>query len=230
MNAGVAPSEGRHPTDEHLKLAEFVGRLYLFLFTVVFDHPRWLPKRVRPLYKSALAEVYPSVRELQLALLSKRPMETEKRLVDAGLSGSQLTMKLTLWREAEARFYGQPANSLDEPNLPPDRYFPDKPYWRLPELEPVNALEDRVRLLEEMMLGGGHLSLKSASDAVFPPANTILGSLLSIFLIAEPYKEIKEGVEYAVRQGKVLRRIVASTGGAVVRLVRRIRRRPTAVE
>ena len=59
-----------------------------------------------------------------------------------------------------------------------------------------------------------------------PPANTILGSLLSIFSIAESYKEVKEGVEYAVRHGKLIQRMVASTGGAVVRLRRLFRRRP----
>jgi hypothetical protein len=229
MNVGVAPPEGRYSTDERVQLAEFVGRLYLFLFTVVFDHSRRLPKRMRPLYKSALVEVYPSVRELQLVLLDSSAEETQQRLLDAGLSGSQLALKLTLWRKAEARFYGQPANSLEESIVPPDRYFPSQPYWRLPELGAVERLEDRVKLLEETMLGRGHVSLPSASDAVFPPANTILGSLLSIFSIAESYKEIKEGVEYTVRHGKFIRRVVASTGGVVVRLSRRIRRRPSPV-
>ena len=80
-NAGVAPPEGRYPTDERAQLAEFVGRLYLFL-TVVSRPLEVARERMRPLYKSALVEVYPSVRELQLVLLASPP-EAQQRLLES---------------------------------------------------------------------------------------------------------------------------------------------------
>jgi hypothetical protein len=49
--------------------------------------------------------------------------------------------------------------------------------------------------------------LRSLAEQVGPPANTILGTLLSVFQIAEPYKEIKEGVEWGLENGKLIRRV-----------------------
>jgi hypothetical protein len=111
------------------RLAEFVGRLYLLLVTVVYDHPRWLRKDLRRYYRSALLAVYPAVRNLQAALndpqVDPRGGEEVMRLLrDAGLSGSQLDLKLAAFRGAEARFYGGRIDSETRPK--PDRRFGDE--------------------------------------------------------------------------------------------------------
>jgi hypothetical protein len=49
-------------------------------------------------------------------------------------------------------------------------------------------------------------------------ANIILGTLLSVFHIAEPYKEIKEGVEFAVKNGRLIRRARDAANWVVVKV------------
>jgi hypothetical protein len=62
------------------------------------------------------------------------------------------------------------------------------------------------------------------AQEVGPPANTLLGTLLSLFSLAESYKEIKEGVEWALENGKLVVRGFNWVRGRVI-AVRNIPRR-----
>jgi hypothetical protein len=195
-------------------LAEFVGRVYLLLVTVVYDHPRWLPKDLREGYKAALADVYPSVYELQTVLLNperdpRGAAEVRQRLRDAGLSGAQLELKLGAYLRAEAWFYGG-RNASD--TVPDRRFHGQEDMWRL-------ATPDVEVLPDDVTSGSKRRRLKSLVDPAFSAANITLGTLLSVFQVAEPYKEIKEGVEFGVRNGKLMRRLVAGVGRRVTRIV-----------
>jgi hypothetical protein len=137
--AAVEGSTGSAATPDEVRgLAKFVGRLYLLLISVVYDHPRWLPRALRNEYRAALAEVYPSVWELQRQLLEtgtgddRAALARRQRLARAGLSGAQLKLKLHAFERAEARFYGRRTGS----GFRPDRVFAGEgEEWQLQEPE-----------------------------------------------------------------------------------------------
>jgi hypothetical protein len=106
------------------QLAEFDGRLYLLLVTVVYDHANWLPPALRMNFRHALSAAYTSVHELQNLLRNpdsdRRGADEVTRLIAAaGLTGAQLELKLSMYNRAEARFYGR--RGKDRPQ--PDRIF-----------------------------------------------------------------------------------------------------------
>ena len=184
------------------RLAQFVGRLYLLLITVVLDHPRWLPRDLRPRFEGALLEAYPAVQELQAILgdpgRDPRGADEVRRLLrDAGLSGLQLDLKLAAYRGGETRFYG---SRLDHQTVP-DRRFrgADDRIWLLPPVEEVRSLEQATE-------GGKHARSPNLLEAPLDAGDIVLGTLLAVFHVAEPYKEMKEGVGFAVMNWKLLRR------------------------
>jgi hypothetical protein len=204
--------------DELRRLAEFVGRLYLLLVTVVFDHPRWLPREQRANYQRALREVYPSVHQLQTALLDPVPSDRVLELIrEAGFVGAQLELKLGVYFDAEAHFYGGRVGET----IPDRRFRGEDELWRAPALPEDRAPEE----IDEVTSGGKRPRFARLLDPVFSAANTILGSLLDVFHVAGAYKEIKEGVEFGVKNNKLIRRIVHGTGSRITRLRDRLKRR-----
>lgn len=195
------------PTPSEIsQLASFVGRLYLLLVTVVYDHSRWLPKALRDDYKAALAEVYPSVWELQTALRNLEASghdsaaRRRQRLRAVGLTGAQLRLKLAAYDRAEARFYGVRVGS----EFRPDREFTGvEEVWLLPSLAENVTLVD----VEVVTEGAKEPRSRALAEQAGPPANTILFTLLSVFQVAESYKEIKEAVEWGLKNGKLVVRI-----------------------
>jgi hypothetical protein len=199
------------------RLASFVGRLYLLLATIVYDHSRWLPKDLRDDYKAALAEVYPSVWRLQTELLDLDARDDasaarrKRRLQQAGLTGAQLDVKLAAYDHAEARFYGTKVGS---PYRPDRRFTGEGESWLAPPPE-----EGTVRIVIEDVTEGGKLAKSRAfAQQAGPPANTLLGTLLSVFSAAESYKEIKEGIEWALENGKLIVRGLNWIRGRVIAL------------
>jgi hypothetical protein len=192
------------PGDGYERLAEFVGRLLLLLVAIVHDHPRWLPKRLREEYRVALAAAYPSIQKLQATLLDpeandrRGATEITRLLQEAGLSDSQLDLKLAAYYQSEARFYG----GTTDPRPEPDRLFSptETEVWRLPAAE---AEPD----LDGITTGSKQPRSKVLAEPVLDAANSVLGSVLGVFHISEAYKEIKEGVEWGIKNWKLLKRL-----------------------
>jgi hypothetical protein len=193
------------PVESDLRrLAEFVGRLYLLLVTVVYDHPRWLPPELRSRYQAALAEVSPNVQRLQATLLNpnldpRGADEVMRLLQEAGLSGLQLGLKLAAYRGPEAFFYGRRRTAAE---VIPDRRFGDQgeQIWMIVDVRGEAPPHEATR-------GGGKPRSPALLEAPLEAADIVLGTLLSVFQLAESYKEIKEGVQFGVKNWRLFRRI-----------------------
>jgi hypothetical protein len=106
--------------EDRQQLEAFVAELYDVLRTVVFEHSEWLPGDLRTSYEFAFLALGESVQETRTALLPERftdPSGQYQQGMDialerAGLTGTQLELKLSGWRRAIGFFRAGPTRTL----------------------------------------------------------------------------------------------------------------------
>jgi hypothetical protein len=106
--------------DDRQQLDGFVGEVYDVLRTIIFERSDWLPRDLWTSYEVAFMAVAGSVEETRATLLPERvadPSAEYQRGLDlalerAGLTGTQLELKLGGWRRAVRFFRATPTRAL----------------------------------------------------------------------------------------------------------------------
>jgi hypothetical protein len=106
--------------EDRQQLDAFVAELHDVLRTVIFEHSDWLPDDLWTSYEVAFMALRGSVDETRATLLPERftdPSAEYQQGLDialerAGLTGTQLELKLSGWRRAIGFFRAGPTRSL----------------------------------------------------------------------------------------------------------------------
>jgi len=105
--------------EDRQTLDTFVDEVHSLLRSVIFEHRDWLPDDLWQSYEAALSDLAQAVDETRNALFPDAGLDAPRfaeqldaDLAGAGLTGTQLNLKVSGWRRALSRFAQSPARRL----------------------------------------------------------------------------------------------------------------------